>query len=351
MSNVKKIMMLMTVLLVFITLPTVVMAEGDFQFDMAFTASWFPLSFMDGDFGDFNKDLSLDYDVGVNNYGLSATMGLKAFEKYGAYMDLKIDDPTFQKAVDVLGLLNIHWVFLKFDYHSFAGNVSWNNDTPNPIPGGKKDFKSNWTTFSLMAELARAFDIIDYWGDLSSGDFIFAVGAFYGTVNIPIEYRIKYPNHGYGELDTQVFGASFILSAYDYLLFSNALDEKKGATGLYFFANALLGWGEFSYDKNVISAMEIANNLTEGTIKRDKGTIMVFRLDGILAVTKSWNLGKGIAGFSIGVNLLIDLILPDNKNDTNSSEKDEDGEYTNHYISSGIQMYNFGPTARFHLRF
>ena len=164
--------------------------SGIFNITPAVTFSWYP-------YASFKKEVSTDTDVDLNNFGISVIMGLKLFDKVGAHLNLKIDDPAFKKLIDVAGYVTAYYFLLKFDYHAFGCTVTWAGNTLNPIPVGAYNFRNRWTNVSLLFRvdqlaIRNAFlqwFLQEYF--LKSEWNLGAIGIGYARFDMPLEYRVQ----------------------------------------------------------------------------------------------------------------------------------------------------------------
>ena len=194
-----------------------------FSISPAFSFAWYP-------YAKFFNEESTNTVVDLNNFGMSAIMSLKLFDKVGVHLSLKIDDPSFQKLIDFAGYISASYFLIKFDYHSFGGTVSWTGNTPNPIPNDVSVFRNQWSNVSLLFRidqwinqltLKRDPNIFSYFlygflsefGLIGAGS-IGAAGIGYANFDMPLEYKVQpdsglsYP--GFGLIKGNAWGISVL---------------------------------------------------------------------------------------------------------------------------------------------
>jgi len=205
-----------------------------FSITPAFSFAWYP-------YAKFFKEESTNTGVDLNNFGMSAIMSLKLFDKVGAHLNLKIDDPAFKKLVDFAGYVTAYNFMIKFNYHAFSGSVTWTGNTPNPIPGDIYNFRNQWTNVSLMYRIDQfSFDSINNIknehlryllmipvfalsevGLLGSGRLT-AIGLGYANFDMPLEYRVNsgrsLSNSGFGLIKGSVWGLSIYCDTLSWLM-------------------------------------------------------------------------------------------------------------------------------------
>ena len=320
-----------------------------FSITPAVSFAWYPYAY-------YSRQESTKTETDINNIGISALMSLKLFDKVGAQLGLKIDDPTFQKMVDFAGYINIYGVMLNFDYHFFGETITWEGSTPNPIPGGSYHFRSHWTNISLLYNFLP----------LVAKDYpqIGAVGITYSSFEMPLEYRVKkgsglYP--GFGLVKGNAWGLSLLA---DTLVGSMELSPEAGNRSLYsfplfgsnvdlwFYVDAFYGLflqkGEI--DAEALARMVNANGgaSIDGDITRnfsmfysddddnDKNDppLSIMKLSAIMGLQKVWDIGKKARiGFAIGAEIRIENFF------TSSND-----------IKVGFDSMNVGPVIRLSAR-
>jgi hypothetical protein len=284
-------------------------------------------------------------EIDTDNYGMSFIMGLKLFNKVGAQLNLTVDDPTFQKLIDFMGYFDVYNVIPKFDYHSFGGNVTWQSDTPDPIPNNKYNFRNNWNNVSLLYN----------WGNMIPSDvavgYMVSVGVGYFNFTMPVEYKIKnkekltYP--GFGMIDGKIFGLSiFIDTLAAGMNLTKDVREGKNSTGMTIlrgtnldlwiytdFFLSLFG-GTLELEKNAINNMSAKNNSSiDSDIKPDSDTF--FRASAIIGLQKVWDISEKFRiGLAIGVDLLTESI-----------------KVSNDDIEIDYSLFSVGPAIRLSMKF
>jgi hypothetical protein len=179
----------------------------------AATFSWYPFAWSNT----LAEKPSTKTEVDLDNFGMSFIMGLKFFDKVGVHLNLKINDPTFQKLVDFAGYINAWYLMLKFDYHSYGGSVSWTANTPNPIPNGF-DFRTEQTNIALLFRLDQLYPVkLETFNPMlwaiKESHIVVAVGIAYASFSQPVEYQVQpdrglsYP--GFGMIKGEVWGISY----------------------------------------------------------------------------------------------------------------------------------------------
>jgi len=283
----------------------------------ALTGSWYPYAELNPEwYGDFSTKTNLN----LNNFGLSALMDLKFFKDYGAALDLKIDDPTFKKLVDFAGRLSYKGFLLGFNYHSFGGTVKWLDGANHPLPDKEKDnrFRTEWTTYSLMADFAYGTWYAEPY------DMIGAFGISLLTFDIPLEHRVKD-----AVAVAPVSGTSVGLS----FLFNYGGEAPSFIKGFYqwIHLNGIAGLTFFTKDKNTYNELSKATGVNLTYTDDDCNDWGFFlRANAILGVNKMWYVGYSTTiGVSAGIDFLIDWFL----------------------AAPELFMMSVGPAMRFSVRF
>ena len=306
-----------------------------FSVTPSFGFSWYPSVA-------FGNELSTNTEVDLNNFGMSVIMSLKLFDKVGASLNLKIDDPTFKKLVDIAGYVTAYYFLLKFDYHSFGGTVTWTGDTPNPIPGGEYNFRNQWTYISLLFRLDQLPNIpllgslLYDWG-LWGRENLGAIGIGYARFDMPLEYRVQpnrgLSNPGFGLVKGESWGLSVL---WDTLTWST---ERPASYRRHFMDYIWLYLDIFNYpfpipgkgetDAKAITWMSNANDGASVDGNIDKATTYsIFK--GVLGLQYIWYIGqKGRIGLGVGAELLTESI-----------------EAKNSDIAINFSSTNIGPTVR-----
>lgn len=262
-----------------------------------------------------------------NNFGISVMMNLKLYDMIGAGLILKIDDPTFQKMVEVAGYVTAYYFLLKFDYHNFGGTVTWTGDTPNPIPGEVYNFSNRWTIVSLLFRFdqlqltpQRTKKVGNCWVDvgnclLSVPQLLLwafgspAIGIGYARIDMPLEYQVKsdsglsYP--GFGLLKGEVWGFSALWDS----LTLNMEQSASNRSIWWIYLDGFIGFGRYPIGKvetdvQAIAWMSNANGSVpvNGDIKRKTS---FFSLKMIVGLQYVWDVGeKGRIGLALGFEML-----------------------------------------------
>ena len=261
----------------------------------ALTGSWYPYSeFIPSYKGDYATETDLD----LNNFGLSALMNIKFFKDYGAALDMKIDDPTFKKLVDIAGRFNYKNLIIGLNYHSFGGNVKWLNDKTIPHPLNDEDygFRTRWTTYTLMLDLAYGTWYAEPY------DMIGGFGLSLLTFEIPLEHHLN------GAVAVApVKGTSWGLS----FLLNYGGESPSAIKGFYkwIYINGMAGLTFFSKDVNTLKALKEETGYT-GSVGDGKDWGLFARANMILGYNKMWYVGNtATLGFSFGVDFLVDWFL------------------------------------------
>jgi len=324
--------------------------SGIFSVAPAVSFGWYP----------YAKDLrqeSTDTEFGLNNFGISALVGLKLFDKVGAQFSLGIDDPTFQKMVDLAGYINIYGVMINFDYHFFDETVTWKGNTPDPIPGGSYHFRSHWTNISLLYNLLSIF--------MKGYPQFVAIGITYSNFEVPLEYKIKQgsnlSNPGFGLVKGNMWGLSMIM---DTLVGSMELSpnaEKRSLLSITIFDNDIDIWmyadafyGLFlqsaEIDAEALAWMVNANGgvSIDGDITRNFSAfysdndgndennlpLSIMKVSAILGIQKVWDIGKKTRiGLAVGAEFRSENFF------TSSND-----------IEIGYDSMHIGPVVRFSAR-
>ena len=317
-----------------------------FSITPAVSFAWYPYAY-------YLRQESTKTETDINNIGISALMSLKLFDKVGAQLGLKIDDPTFQKMVDFAGYVNIYGVILNFDYHFFGETVTWEGSTPNPIPGGSYHFRSHWTNISLLYNFVPLVEK-DY-------PQLAAFGIAYNSFEVPLEYKVKegsglYP--GFGLVKGNVWGLSFLA---DTLVGSMELSPEAGKRSWLSLGNGLALWlyvdcfYGFYLQKGEIDAEALARMVNanggasiDGNITRNFSILYsddddddendpplsIMKMSFIMGIQKVWDIGKKARiGLAVGGELRSENFF------TSSND-----------IEIGFDSMNVGPVIRLSAR-
>jgi hypothetical protein len=287
-----------------------------FSISPAFSFAWYP-------YAHFFKEESTKTEVDLNNFGLSVIMNLKLFNTVGANLNLKIDDPTFKKLVDVAGYVTASYFMIKFDYHSFGGTVKWTGNTPNPIPGEVYNFRNQWTYVSLLFRIDQLkINSLFMQGllhelFLSGGGNLGAIGIGYARFDMPLEYRVRsnsgLSNPGFGLVKGEAWGFSILWDTLSWNM-ERPPSRGEGIIGLIRYLWIYLDWfhgliifGET--DAQAIAWMNNANGVpVSGNIKPSYAIVKAN-----LGLQFVWKAGeKGRIGFAVGVEILEETIEASN---------------------------------------
>jgi hypothetical protein len=310
----------------------------------AATFSWYPFAWSNTLIEKIDSKPSAETELYLDNFGISLTMGLKLFDKVGAYLNLKIDDPTFQKLVDVAGYVNAWYLMLKFDYHSYGGSVSWTTDTPNPIPDGY-DFRTQQTNISLLFRLDQLYPVkIESLNPLlrafKESRMVAAVGIGYAKFSMPVEYQIQPDRElsysGFGLVSGEVWG---VLFHFDTLTWFTELSASERIAlpllnrHLWMYLDAFAGifFSKGETDGQAIEWMNAKNRIpVDGDISPSYVT-----LNAILGYQHLWDIGKkGRIGFAVGAELSFEGSTADNED-----------------IGIKHEFWHIGPAVRVSFRF
>ena len=251
----------------------------------------------------------------TENYGMSFIMGLKFFDKYGASLNLTIDDPKFQKMVDFAGTITAYDLILKFDIHTFGGNVIWDpiSAKPNPIPNGY-DFKTQFNNVSLLYR----------WDNLLGESFglLAAVGISYSSINMPLEYQVHNKNRenlpellypGFGNVKANLWGFSMYFDSLTPLM--EMTKEQRFLSMLRFeyipldldawiYTDFIIGiFGKASYDNESLKWMAAQNGVASisGINSAPDVNALFMRYTQVLGIKKVWDVGLNARiGLAIG---------------------------------------------------
>ena len=296
--------------------------NGIFSITPAAAFSWYP-------YANFHDEVSTNTEVDLNNFGMSVIMGLKLFDKVGTYLNLKIDDPAFQKLVDVAGYVTAYYFLLKFNYHAFGGIVTWTGNTPNPISGEVYNFRNQWSNVSLLFRVDQLtlrkdpnFFTLYLWGMLSELGLVGegnlgAIGIGYARYDMPLEYRVRsdsrLSNPGFGLVKGEAWGFSVLWDTLTWYMELPA-SSRSGLRQFiwiyvdWFYGLSFIGKGET--DEQAIAWMSNANKgiPIDGNIKPSYG---IFK--GVLGLQHVWDVGeKGRIGLAVGAELLEETIKASN---------------------------------------
>jgi hypothetical protein len=291
--------------------------SGIFSITPAFSFAWYP-------YAHFFKEESTNTEVDLNNFGMSVIMGLKLFDKVGAHLNLKIDDPTFKKLVDIAGYVTAYYFMIKFDYHSFGGTVTWAGNTPNPIPDEVYDFRNQWNNVSLLFRVDQLKINDDFLRGLlhelflSGGGNLGAIGIGYARFDMPLEYQIQ-PDSGlhpgFGLVKGDAWGLSIL---WDTLSWNMERPPSYGGgimnlmQHIWIYVDWFHGFtvnGET--DAQAIAWMSNNNDVSvNGDISRGM-KYAIFK--GTLGLQYVWNVGKkGRIGLAVGAEILEETIDANN---------------------------------------
>ena len=296
-----------------------------FNITPAFSFAWYPSA-------NFLKEESTNTEVDLNNFGMSVMMGLKLFDKVGAHLNLKIDDPTFQKLVDIAGFVTAYYFMIKFDYHSFGGTVTWAGNTPNPIPGEVYNFRNEWMNVSLLFRVDQLrmrdkpsmlelylFGLLHELRLIGEGN-LGAIGIGYANFDMPLEYRVQpdsgLSNPGFGLVKGEAWGFSMLWDTLIYRM-ERPTFHGGGIMGLMQYIWIYLDWfhglsfiGKGETDAQAIAWMSNANNgvSVDGNIKPAYAIVKAN-----LGLQYVWNVGKkGRIGLALGAEILEETIEASN---------------------------------------
>ena len=309
----------------------------------AVSFSWFPKV----SFTEENTITTAD----IENYGMSFVMGLKFFDKYGASLNLTIDDPKFQKMVDFAGTITAHDLILKFDIHTFGGNVIWDPDLtesyrPNPIPGGY-DFKTQFNSVSLMYR----------WDQLLGVNLglLGAAGISYSSISIPVEYQvlgeykvnlqdIRIP--GFGNVKANLWGFSMYFDSLTPVMEMSKAERKYSLLRMeyldldwWIYTDFVLGMiGKANYDEESLKWMATQNDVESISDKFSSpaaGNPLFMRYTQVIGIKKVWDVGQNARiGLAIGGEGLLEWF---------SGFTDD--------FAINYDAFSIGPTIRFTAKF
>jgi len=293
--------------------------NGIFSITPAVSFSWYP-------YAEFKEEASTNTDIDLNNFGLSIIMSLKLFDKVGAHINLKIDDPAFKKLVDVAGYVTASYFLLKFDYHSFGGTVTWAGNTPNPIPGEVYNFRNQWNNVSLLLRIDQLKILgnipflgllLHQFGLIGTGN-LGAIGIGYATFDMPLEYRVqpdsRLSNPGFGLIKGEVWGLSVLWDTLTWSMERPASYKRSFINYIWIYLDWFHGFppsgsiGKGETDEQAIAWMSNANNgvSVDGNIKQD---MKYTTFKGVLGLQYVWDVGKkGRIGLAAGAELLEETI-------------------------------------------
>jgi hypothetical protein len=289
--------------------------SGIFSITPAVAFSWYP-------YANFNEGVSTKTEVDLNNFGMSVIMGLKLFDKVGAHINLKIDDPTFKKLVDIAGFVTAYYFMIKFDYHSFGGTVTWVGNTPNPIPGEVYDFRNQWTNVSLLFRIDQLKINDDFLRGLlyelrliGQGN-LGAIGIGYAGFDMPLEYQIQ-PDSGlhpgFGLVKGDAWGFSILWDTLSWNM-ERPPSYGGGIMGLMQYIWIYVDWFHGfivngKTDAQAIAWMNNANGVSiDGNIKPSYAIVKAN-----VGLQYVWNVGKkSRIGLAVGAEILEETIEASN---------------------------------------
>jgi len=290
--------------------------SGIFSITPAFSFAWYP-------YANFFKEESTNTEVDLNNFGMSVIMGLKIFDKVGAHLNLKIDDPTFKKLVDVAAYVTAYYFMIKFDYHAFGGTVTWAGNTPNPIPGEVYDFRNQWSNVSLLFRIDQLKINDDFLRGLlhelflSGGGNLGAIGIGYARFDMPLEYRAhsgsELSNPGFGLVKGEAWGLSILWDTLSWNM-ERPPSYGGGIIGFMRYLWIYLDWfhgfiGKGETDAQAIAWMNNANGVSiDGNIKPSYAIVKAN-----VGLQYVWNVGKkSRIGLAVGAEILEETIDANN---------------------------------------
>jgi len=313
----------------------------------ALTFAWYPLSYFS------EREGSTYTEGGINNIGISVLMGLRLFDKVGAQLNLKIDDPTFQKMVDFAGLISAYGFALNFDYHSFNEKVTWKGSTPDPMQGNPFQYHSRWNGISLLYNISQFFE--------KEEAFFIALGVTYCTLETPLEYRVKQggglSNPGFGLVKGNFWGIGYIIDMATGAMNLSQEERKRNNLysifpnmGLWMLLEGYVGFApKLKTDDDAIAWMSVANGgkFVDGNIdnsfslgysKKNEddsgGPFSIMKVSCIMGLQKIWDISKKArVGFAAGVECRVE--------EFNSSGSD---------IEVCFNSLNIGPVVRLSAR-
>jgi len=299
-----------------------------FNVTPAFAFSWYP-------YAHFMEERSTNTDFDLKNYGMSVIMSLKIFNKVGAHLNLKIDDPTFKKLVDVAGYVTAYYAMLKFDYHSFGGTITWTGNSPNPISGEVYNFRNQWNNVSLLFRVDQLkmrdnpstlefflFGLLHELMLIGTGN-LGAIGIGYASFDMPLEYRTQPDrgliNSGFGLVKGEAWGLSILWDTLSWRMERPVSYTRNSYTkGLTDYIWVYVDWfhgfpplgsfGKGETDAQAIAWMSNANNDVSVNGNINQGMqYAIFK--GTLGLQYVWSVGeKSRIGLAVGAELLEETI-------------------------------------------
>ena len=274
-----------------------------FSITPAFSFAWYPYTH-------FYNEESTNTELNLNNFGMSAMMSLKLFDKVGAYLNLKIDEPNFSQLVDFAGYVSAYYFMIKFDYHAFGGTVSWTGYPPNPIPGGVYNFRNHWNRYSLLLRIdqLRLPSVLDFIYNFLSdirliGSYnLGAIGIGYARYEMPLEYRVlssnELSNSGFALLKGESWGLSIL---WDTLSWNMERSDfiRKGLNGfmqyVWIYLDCFVGINGRGEATTWMSGVSNTDNI--------KPSYSIFKTN--LGFQYRWDVGeKGRIGLAVGIEML-----------------------------------------------
>jgi hypothetical protein len=285
----------------------------------AATFSWYPFAWSNTLIKKIDTKPSAENELYLDDFGISLIMGLKLFDKVGSYLNLKIDDPTFQKMVDVAGYVNAWYLMLKFDYHSYGGSVNWTTDKPNPISDGY-NFRTEQTNIALLFRFDQLYPVKletfnPFLKEFKDAHLVAAVGIGYARFSLPVEYQTQQDSglsySGFGLISGETWGLSV---HFDTLVgYSELSASERNASPfrhLWMYLDAFTGFSsKGETDGETIKWMSEKN---EAPVDGDLFPTYV-TLNAILGYQHVWDIGKkGRIGFAAGAELSFEGSHADN---------------------------------------
>ena len=273
------------------------------------------LSFSSYPYADYIEgDSEMDFE---QNYGLSALLNLKLFGKVSAHIDFGLNDPTFQKMVDIAGKIDAFNFILMFDYHTLKGDVKWKGSSPNPFPDNKVkfDFDTTLTNISLMYRVDPLFN-------LEEDIFALGLGVSFSQFEMPVEYykvgssNLKY--NGFGNIKGTAWGAALLADTMIMSMgWSDENVSKYSDFALEFHDDgnfALHGWiwaylilagvTEGEFDDKSIKRMAVINEVDDIKSGFERAESTYAKLSLILGLLARWEVRIGRIGLAVGAEVL-----------------------------------------------
>lgn len=281
------------------------------------------------------------------SYGTTYQMGFKFFEKYGAYLNVELDDPFVGNLKSIAGAIDANLFVLRFDYRTIGGTVTWADDeVRNPIRNNSHSFEK---TFINGAVIYKWF-----FDDEAKEDRTWVgVGAFYNNATLPLALNAtasdlesgRLTNPGFGDVVMNTWGIGIVFDSWNWTV------ESNDPFWTHSFGDHLGGWFNFdgwfgigtatASDEALQSLVDNNDNinsvddLPSGYSSGDFGGASFLKISTIAGVVRTWEFGtRGLVALGIGAEARVEFLGASDLGD-----------------GSSTGILSIGPTVRLGARF